>query len=189
MPSLATAAALTAAGAALAAVAVVPAVAPPGAADPPPGRSSPASTTSSSPAARWTWPLAPRPAVLRGFDDVGRYAPGHRGVDLAAAPGQAVLAAAAGTVVFAGAVAGRGVLVLEHADGLRSSYEPVVPGAPVGTAVRAGDVVATLAASPAHCGAVTCLHLGVRRGETYLDPLLLLLPAGPPVLLPLGRPG
>jgi len=81
------------------------------------------------------------------------------------------------------------VLVLAHADGLRSSYEPVAPGVAVGTDVRAGDVVATVAAAPAHCEAVACLHLGVRRGETYLDPLSLLRPADPPVLLPLGRPG
>jgi len=184
VPSLATLAALTAAGAALAAVAVAPAAGPPAPTSP---RIAP--STGLAPAARWAWPLVPRPAVLRGFDDVGRYAAGHRGADLAAVAGQAVLAPAAGTVVFAGAVAGRGVLVLAHADGLRSSYEPVVASAPVGTVVRAGDVVATLAAAPAHCGATACLHLGVRRGETYLDPLLLLLPAVAPVLLPLGRPG
>jgi len=189
VPSLATAAALTAAGAALAAVAVAPSAAVPA---PEPPLSRPVTAVSSPspvPAARWAWPLVPRPAVLRGFDDVGRYAAGHRGVDLAAVPGQPVLAPAAGTVVFAGPVAGRGVLVLAHADGLRSSVEPVVPGVAVGTTVRAGDVVAALAAGPAHCGATACLHLGVRRGETYLDPLALLLPANPPVLLPLGRPG
>jgi len=182
--SLATAAALTVAVAALATVA-----APTPSAGPSRTPSPPVVAATSAPAARWAWPLAPRPAVLRGFDEVGRYAAGHRGADLAADPGQPVLAPAPGTVVFAGAVAGRGVLVLEHAGGLRSSYEPVVAGVAVGAVVRAGDVVAALAATPAHCGAAACLHLGVRRGETYLDPLLLLLPADPPVLLPLGRPG
>ena len=186
MPSVVSAALLSAATASLAAAVVLVPPQAPSTASP---ALSPSPSPTAVPAARWAWPPAPRPDVLRGFDDVGPYAAGHRGVDLAAAPGQPVLAPAEGTVVFAGAVAGRGVLVLAHPDGLRSSYEPVEPVAAVGTRVGAGDVVAGVAAAPAHCGAVTCLHLGVRRGEAYLDPLQLLRAADPPVLLPLGRPG
>ncbi|NAZ84260.1 peptidoglycan DD-metalloendopeptidase family protein, partial [Kineococcus sp. R8] len=157
------------------------------------GAASAAGPGSAGPAARagprWAWPLAPQPVVRRGFDDVGRYEAGHRGVDLVASAGAPVLAPTAARVVFAGPVAGRGVLVLLHPDGLRSSYEPVVDAAAVGTLVLAGQTVARVAAAPAHCGATACLHVGVRRGEDYLDPLLLLAPADPPVLLPLGRPG
>ncbi|MGI4896708.1 MAG: murein hydrolase activator EnvC family protein [Janthinobacterium lividum] len=141
---------------------------------------------------RWRWPLQPQPRVLRPFDDVSRYAAGHRGVDLSAGVDQQVLAPADGTVTFAGQVAGRGVLVLMHGgqdgEGLRTSYEPVVPVVAQGTAVHTGDVVATVAAGPAHCSQ-PCLHLGLRRGRAYLDPLDWLEPATPPVLLPLGRPG
>ncbi|NAZ88824.1 peptidoglycan DD-metalloendopeptidase family protein [Kineococcus sp. T90] len=132
--------------------------------------------------------MSPRPVVLRGYDEVARYAPGHRGADLAAATGQAVLAPAAGVVVFAGPVAGRGVVVLEHAGGLRSTYEPAAATVPVGARPARGEPFAVVAPG-AHCGQGPCLHLGVRRGEDYLDPLALLGPAGPPVLLPLGRPG
>ncbi|WP_432494311.1 peptidoglycan DD-metalloendopeptidase family protein [Kineococcus gypseus] len=138
-----------------------------------------------APAAAWSWPLHPHPALLRGYDEVERYAPGHRGVDLAASAGQAVLAPAAGVVVFAGPVAGRGVVVLEHAGGLRSTLEPVVAGRPAGARVAAGEVVAAVA-DGGHCGRRACLHLGARRGEDYVDPLALLGAAEPPVLLPPG---
>lgn len=63
-----------------------------------------------------SWPLAGRPAVMRSWEPpAGPYARGHRGVDLAAEPGAAVLAAASGQVSFAGRVAGRGVLAIEVA--------------------------------------------------------------------------
>ena len=52
---------------------------------------------------------------------------GHRGVDLAGSPGQPVYAAAAGTVVFAGELAGRPLVSIAHPGGLRTSYEPVRP--------------------------------------------------------------
>ena len=35
-----------------------------------------------------------------------------------------------------------------------------------------------------HCPEVACLHLGARRGENYLDPMLLLGVRRPSVLLP-----
>jgi murein DD-endopeptidase MepM/ murein hydrolase activator NlpD len=93
------------------------------------------------------------------------YGPGNRGVDYATVPGTTVTAAAPGRVTFAGSVAGRLVVVLVHADGLRSTYDDlaaivvaegewVSAGAPVGLA-------------SAH------LHFGVRDGTTYLDPELL----------------
>ncbi len=140
--------------------------------------------------ARWTWPLAGPPAVLRGFEDVGRYEAGHRGADLAARPGEAVLSPADGTVTFAGPVAGRVVVVVAHPGGLRSTLEPVAAPVPAGTAVRAGQRVADVpapGAGSAHC-LVPCLHLGGRDGERYVDPLALLAPAGPPVLLPPDGP-
>src|SRR5262249_19725721 len=76
------------------------------------------------PGRRFGWPLSGSPAVVRGFHPPAlRYGPGHRGVDLAAAAGEPVLAAGAGTVVFAGVVAGRGVVSLSHPGGLRTTYE------------------------------------------------------------------
>jgi murein DD-endopeptidase MepM/ murein hydrolase activator NlpD len=86
-----------------------------------------------------------------------------------------VLAAGPGTVAFAGRVAGRGVVSVDHEGGLRSTYEPVTPAVRRGAVVRAGDLLGTLEAFGSHCPPVACLHWGVRAGpDDYLDPLALL---------------
>lgn len=128
--------------------------------------------------ARRQWPLWPPPPVTRGFDELPHpYAAGHRGVDLAAAVGQQVLAAADGTVVFAGTVAGRGVVSVDHAGGLRTTYQPLLPTVAAGDRVTAGQPVGTVVAGHDGCPeqVAACLHWGLRRGEEYLDPLHLVL--------------
>ena len=125
-------------------------------------------------------PPVPGP-VTRMFDrPLHRWSPGHRGVDLAAAPGTTVRAPAAGVVTFAGPVAGRGVVTVLHTDGLRSSLEPVSTTLVVGDQVSRGTPLGTLEDRAGHDG----LHWGVRDPTTYLDPLSLLTRAGPVVLLP-----
>jgi Peptidase family M23 len=127
------------------------------------------------PAAGWGWPLRPRPPVAAPFDaPAGLYAPGHRGVDLVTPAGSLVLAAAGGTVAFAGRVAGRGVVSVDHPGGLRTTYEPVAARVTRGDRVGPAGVLGVLEAGPSHCPGQPCLHWGVRRGETYLDPLALL---------------
>ncbi|OIV38560.1 hypothetical protein BIV57_05140 [Mangrovactinospora gilvigrisea] len=125
------------------------------------------------------WPLAP--PVVRGFRPPAvRWGPGHRGVDLRGAAGDAVRAAAAGRVAFAGRVAGRGVVTVElpgtGRPPLRTTYEPVAAQLRVGEQVRAGQVLGLLSGPLGHCPAGPCLHWGLRRGDAYLDPLLLLGP-------------
>src|SRR4051812_13767773 len=123
-------------------------------------------------------------AVVRPFvPPPTPYAAGHRGVDLSAAAGEVVRAAAAGIVRFAGPVAARGVLVIGHADGITTEYEPVRPLVRTGAAVRRGQPVAVVSGRHAGCLG-RCVHWGARRGEVYLDPLALLRPLGPVVLLP-----
>jgi hypothetical protein len=131
----------------------------------------------------WTWPL-PEPAqVVRRFDPPEhRYAAGHRGADLAGSPGAAVHAAGAGRVSYAGLLAGRGVVVVVHGD-LRTTYEPVTAGVAVGQHVAAGEPLGRLSAGHEGCPVAACLHWGLRRGDTYLDPLQL-VDAGPARLLP-----
>lgn len=130
------------------------------------------------------WPLAPRPEVVRRFDPPdGPYAAGHRGVDLLGRPGQPVRTALAGTVSYAGTLAGRGVVSVRH-GALRTTYEPVTASVHVGDVVRAGEQLGTLQLGPSHCAPRHCLHWGLIRGETYLDPLLL-VGGGPVRLLPL----
>ncbi len=122
----------------------------------------------------WDWPLAGDPKVVRAFDPPPeRWLAGHRGVDLLGSPGQPVLAAGAGRVSFAGWVAGRPVVVVAHAAGLRTSYEPVLPLVRRNKVIHAGDVIGALLGAPGHCLPRTCLHWGLRQGATYLDPLSL----------------
>ncbi len=136
------------------------------------------------PAGPWSRPVDG--AVTRPFDPPpDRYGTGHRGVDLAGAPGSPVLAAGDGVVVFAGMVAGRPVVSVDHTGGLRTTYEPVDPAVGAGQQVARGAVLGTLSGGHAGCPVAACLHWGLRRGEDYLDPLSLLRP--PEVrLLPMG---
>lgn len=109
-------------------------------------------------------------AVVGSFDPpTVRWGSGHRGVDLAAAPGVTVVAPAAGVVSFAGPVAGRRVVVVDH-GATRSTLEPVSALVAVGTRVVAGQPVGVLDAGHT-CAAASCLHWGLLRGEEYLDPL------------------
>lgn len=124
---------------------------------------------------RFDWPLSGPPHVLRRFDPPPRpWLPGHRGVDLAGTAGVAVHAAGPGRVAFAGSVAGVGVVSIDHAGGLRTTYEPVAATVRVGQSLATGDVIGTLLPGHAGCPVAACLHWGLRRGEVYLDPLSLL---------------
>jgi len=135
--------------------------------------------------AAWTAPVDGPVLVLRRFDPPAEpWLPGHRGVDLDADVGDPVLASGAGRVTWAAPIAGRGVVVVTHEDGRRTTYEPVDPSVSVGDAVAAGDLLGVVAPGAGHCGGVpSCLHWGLRRGGDYLDPMLLLR-RGRPVLLP-----
>jgi murein DD-endopeptidase MepM/ murein hydrolase activator NlpD len=139
--------------------------------------------------ARLDWPLRPRPAVVRTFDapapDWNR---GHRGVDLAGTAGQPVYAAGAGTVVYAGMLAGRQVVSLAHPGGLHTSYEPVQATVRVGQLLTAGTVIGELLAGHPGCPVAACLHWGAMWGPAaradYVDPMGL-LPSTPVRLKPL----
>ncbi|KUM83007.1 M23 family metallopeptidase [Streptomyces pseudovenezuelae] len=156
----------------------------------------PTATTADAPvpALGRTWPVGARPTVLRGWEPPATvYGRGHRGVDLAAPAGTPVRAVAAGRVSFAGRVAGKPVVSVElTGTDLRTTYEPVTASVEKGAMVTAGEVVGAVEPTGSHCPAA-CVHWGLRRGETYLDPLSLLPPwllrTGPSRLLPvLGVP-
>ena len=117
-------------------------------------------------------PLEPS-EVVAGFDPPEEaWTAGHRGVDLLGTVGQPVRAALAGTVTFAGVVAGKGVVVVDH-GGRRTTYEPVRALVSVGADVDTGEVIGMLAGD-GHCAPSACLHWGLRVGDEYLDPLSLL---------------
>ncbi len=132
------------------------------------------------------WPLQPTPRVVRAFDPPdSTWGAGHRGVDLAGSLGQVVHTALAGRVTFAARLAGRGVVVVDH-GATRTTYEPVSATVRVGDVLARGQPLGTLELAGSHCFPRACLHWGWRRGDTYLDPLLL-VGGGPVVLLPLWQ--
>ena len=90
------------------------------------------------------------------------YGPGNRGVEYDTEPGDVVRAAASGTVVFAGAVAGSLHVTVDHGGGLVSSYSYLQRlGVRVGTAVDQGAVIGV---------AGERLHFSVRLEGAYTDP-------------------
>jgi murein DD-endopeptidase MepM/ murein hydrolase activator NlpD len=129
--------------------------------------------------------LAPPHPVVRPFrPPATQYGPGHRGVDLGGQPGEPVLAAGDGVVVYAGPLAGRGVVSIDHGGGLRTTYEPLTVLVSAGQRVERGTMIGQLASGHEGCAkAPACLHWGARRGREYLDPLGL-LSAGHVRLLP-----
>lgn len=120
-------------------------------------------------------PVPGRSVVL--FDGaVTRYSAGHRGVDLAATPGQTVRASAAGIVLFAGMVAGRPTISVDHGGGVRTTYTPAVASVARGAGVEQGQVIGFVG-SDAHCRS-RCLHWGLTDGMDHFDPMAhLLVPA------------
>ena len=93
------------------------------------------------------------------------YGAGNRGLEYDTRPGEAVLASADGTVVFAGPVAGSQHVTLQHEDGVRTTYSflsrvEVVLGQRLRRGARVGE-------------AGERLHFGARDGDVYFDPAVL----------------
>ncbi len=135
------------------------------------------------PASPWVWPTGTHEVVRPWEAPADEYAAGHRGIDLAAPLGAPTVAVADGTVSFAGQVAGRGVVTIDHGDGLASTLDSVEPSVSTGETVQQGAAVGVVAVG--HCPATDpCVHLGARVDGRYVDPLPFLPPAAWPVLLP-----
>lgn len=95
------------------------------------------------------------------------WCPGNRGIEYATSPGDPVRAAAAGTVTFAGPVAGVRYVVVEIAGGWRLTYGNVDdPRVAPGDRVVAGMTVGR-AAGPFHLGLRDRADAG---SDAYLDP-------------------
>lgn len=95
----------------------------------------------------------------------------HRGVDVAAAYGTEVEAAAPGRVEFAGTQRGYGkTIVVEHEDGVRTRYAHLSEiGVARGETVAAGAVVGRVGKSGRATG--PHLHFEVQRGGRTVDPM------------------
>ncbi len=130
----------------------------------------------------WIWPLDDARLDAPFVAPPHRYGAGHRGIDLRAIGSDAVRAPAAGVVAFAGQVAGRGVVTIDHGDGWVTTLEPVAPDLAPGTAVGRSAIVGTLSLG-GHAPPGT-LHFGVRLHGEYVNPLMLLGGVPRAILLP-----
>jgi murein DD-endopeptidase MepM/ murein hydrolase activator NlpD len=97
------------------------------------------------------------------------YTAGHRGIDIGAPIGTRVVAAAAGTVSFAGQVGGSLFVSIDHPGGLRTTYSFLsLVLVKKGQAVTQGQPIAK--SGPGAAGEQPNLHFGLRSGTDYLDP-------------------
>jgi murein DD-endopeptidase MepM/ murein hydrolase activator NlpD len=95
----------------------------------------------------------------------------HRGIDIAAAYGREVPAAADGTVAFAGTQGGYGnLVVVRHANGAETRYAHLSQlDVREGDEVRAGDVVGRVGQTGRATG--PHLHFELREAGQPVDPL------------------
>jgi murein DD-endopeptidase MepM/ murein hydrolase activator NlpD len=136
---------------------------------------SPSRAATAPPVGSWSWPIEGQ--VVRGFEPPPTpFSAGHRGIDIAAAFGTPVHAAADGVVSFAGLVAGELFVTIDHGDGYRSTDswlgQILVKK---GQSVKRGDVLALSGRGDPKV-AVENLMFSVRIGDTYIDPLTALVP-------------
>jgi lipoprotein NlpD len=121
----------------------------------------------------FAWPVASG-SVTSGFGPRGRGF--HDGIDIAAAVGTAVIAAADGEVIYADSLPGYGnVVILRHRDGYATVYAHNRKNlVREGTKVRRGQEIATLGDSGRTTGAN--LHFEVRQDNVARNPLYFLPP-------------
>ena len=96
---------------------------------------------------------------------------GHWGVDFAVSPGTEVLAAADGSVSFAGSVAGMRTVTVDHGHGTKTSVSHLLEISVVqGQEVEAGEILGVSGFPHGEPG----VHFSVRVGGAYIDPEVLL---------------
>ena len=145
--------------------------------DPPP----PPVGVDAPPAAVEYQPPVAAPVVAPFDAPAGPYGPGNRGLEYGAGAGEQVRAAAAGTVTFAGQVAGELHVTVLHADRVRTTYGRLrTITVSEGTPVAAGTVVGT--ATPRFIWTA-------RLGTAYLDPAVLLAASGHAAVRLVGTDG
>src|SRR5262245_22834221 len=118
----------------------------------------------------WTWPV--QGPVIRGFDPPDTpFGAGHRGIDIAVAPGTPIVAPEAGTVSFAGRVGGELFVTIVHGGGLSSTCS-WISSATVrdGDVVSRGQLIGTTGTGPPGAS-VAHLHFGAKLDGEYVDPL------------------
>jgi murein DD-endopeptidase MepM/ murein hydrolase activator NlpD len=121
-------------------------------------------------AAGFIWPV--EGVVVSGYGM--RWGRLHEGIDIAAATGTPIWAAAAGTVIYAGWLGGYGnLVVLDHGNGLSTAYAHASAIlVSVGRRVFQGETIAVVGSTGNSSG--PHLHFEVRVNGVAVDPLLYL---------------
>jgi murein DD-endopeptidase MepM/ murein hydrolase activator NlpD len=121
-------------------------------------------------AAGFIWPV--NGTVTSGYGM--RWGRLHEGIDIAAATGTPIWAAAAGTVIYAGWLGGYGnLVVVDHGNGLATAYAHASAIlVSVGQSVAQGETVALVGSTGNSSG--PHLHFEVRINGAAVDPLLYL---------------
>jgi hypothetical protein len=140
----------------------------------------------------WTWPVR-GPVLTKFLNGDDPYAAGqHRGIDIGAAVGTPVVAATAGTVVYAGVVGSSGLTVAERAGDYELSYLHLSSASVrSGDHVEAGERLGAVGVSGTRSVEEAHLHFGVRSAadrHAYLDPLRFLPPPSGPDPKPQAAP-
>ena len=100
---------------------------------------------------------------------------GHRGIDYAVATGVAIRAAGTGRVAFAGSIAGRLAVTIDHGAGLETTYSILSQvDVTTGDVIGQGHYIGKTGYS--HPGRPAGLHFGVKLNGAYVDPLAYLGP-------------
>lgn len=131
------------------------------------GHVHPATPESGSASSGFMWPLRGTITSPYGM----RWGRLHSGIDIAAPAGLPIAAAAAGTVVYAGAMGGYGlIVVIEHGNGLATAYaHNSALYVSAGQTVAQGQRIAAVGCT-GHCTG-NHVHFEVRVGGTAVDPL------------------
>jgi lipoprotein NlpD len=150
----------------------VPATQSTGAATPVPSPSTSTASTAASGGLGFVWPA--KGTLLNGFSE-----PNNKGVDIAGKPGDPVVAAAPGRVMYTGTgIRGYGkLIVIKHEDGFNSVYAHnrailVKEGQSVERGQRIAELGSTDSDRPK-------LHFEIRKSGKPVDPMKYLPPAPP----------
>ena len=139
-----------------------------------------------------TWPVSGKAQLSCSLEFHKQYVRAgktyvHQGVDISASTGEDILAPVSGTVSFVGSVPSGDSLVNGGGSGqtmkavsIKTSSGKVLTLSPVegiavkrGASVSEGEVIASLAESGDRSSLCTHLHLGLKMGKTYYDPMTL----------------
>ncbi len=137
-------------------------------ADPAPAAAAPVTAAPAAPPARFRWPLTG--PIAEGFNS-GEGGQGHNGIDIAAAQGEPVKAAANGIVIYSQYEKSRfgNLVIIDHGDRWHTAYGHMSRiAAKKGASVRAGEVIGYVGAT----GIATTpeLHFEVRNRNKPVEP-------------------